>query len=586
MTTKTFSSSDVAKHTTRADCWISIEHNVYDVSKFIALHPGGVAFLTDNAGKDVTALFFKYHHRDVLAKYNRLVVGALSDYKPTRKVVTMPGTFGDMVPYGDPSWYQRMKSPYYKPTHIAFRARVREFVDNEILPTMYQWCEKDQPPHEIYKKMGLGTWHFSWTTTRGESTGNIERPFKKGVMQTPDAATLDGYDGGRRYGVPHGHGALGAYVGSWRAALRHGIGTLVTEDGTYEGDWYCDVRHGYGTQTSGGGAVTYVGEWNVDKRHGVGRLELLEEVYEGSFEDGMRVGYGKASYKGGSETYEGGWLADRYHGMGSLHGLEYDYEGPWRDGCRHGERGKCDHHDGATSYVGAWCEDTMHGQGQFFLQGIGRYDGDFDRNARSGEGIFTFLDGTTLQGQWVGGALCGHGLLKVASEDALSLLAKLGGTHEAAVFPPICVGSFEGEFLGGLMHGQGTMTFLGGGTYAGTWSEGQLHGHGEMTYSDRSVYRGAWRHGMRHGGGDMVYPDGRRFAGMWAGDDREGDGTVSYADGRVVKGSWRGGAAVQLVEVQGAALMVLSPARQDEERADMVDEDANPKMDLPNVVDK
>ena len=27
-------------------------------------------------------------------------------------------------------------------------------MDNEILPTMYQWCEKDQPPHEIYKKMG------------------------------------------------------------------------------------------------------------------------------------------------------------------------------------------------------------------------------------------------------------------------------------------------------------------------------------------------------------------------------------------------------------------------------------------------
>ena len=153
MTTKTFSSSEVAKHNTRADCWISIENSVYDVTKFIALHPGGVAFLIDNAGKDVTTLFFKYHHRDVLAKYSRLCVGQLSGFKP-RSVVAMPGTFGDMVPYGDPSWYQRMKSPYYKPTHIAFRARIRDFVETEILPTMYSWYEKDAPPHDIYQKMG------------------------------------------------------------------------------------------------------------------------------------------------------------------------------------------------------------------------------------------------------------------------------------------------------------------------------------------------------------------------------------------------------------------------------------------------
>jgi alkylation response protein AidB-like acyl-CoA dehydrogenase len=154
---KSFTRAEVAKHNKREDCWIIIENDVYNVTKFINLHPGGVAFLVEAAGTDSTESFRLYHHADVLTKYGpRFHVGTLadSDRVKTKRPVHLPGSFGDMIPYGDPSWYQRMKSPYYKATHIQFRARVREFVDKEILPTMSQWSEKDVPPHDIYKKMG------------------------------------------------------------------------------------------------------------------------------------------------------------------------------------------------------------------------------------------------------------------------------------------------------------------------------------------------------------------------------------------------------------------------------------------------
>ena len=36
-----------------------------------------------------------------------------------------PERWGEGVPWGDPSWYRGYKSPYYKPTHHAWRAKVR-----------------------------------------------------------------------------------------------------------------------------------------------------------------------------------------------------------------------------------------------------------------------------------------------------------------------------------------------------------------------------------------------------------------------------------------------------------------------------
>ena len=54
--TSGISASDVAKHSTKADCWTSISGKVYDITKFIARHPGG-SVITQTCGIDGTQLF-------------------------------------------------------------------------------------------------------------------------------------------------------------------------------------------------------------------------------------------------------------------------------------------------------------------------------------------------------------------------------------------------------------------------------------------------------------------------------------------------------------------------------------------------
>jgi cytochrome b involved in lipid metabolism len=51
-----FSQSDIAKHSNKDSCWMSIDGSVYDVTVFIPTHPGGKAIL-NGCGKDASEMF-------------------------------------------------------------------------------------------------------------------------------------------------------------------------------------------------------------------------------------------------------------------------------------------------------------------------------------------------------------------------------------------------------------------------------------------------------------------------------------------------------------------------------------------------
>ena len=62
--------------------------------------------------------------------------------------------FGCQTPWSEPSWYdESLPNPYYTPDHIAWRNKMRDFVESEIIPNVEQWeSGNDTIPMETYRK--------------------------------------------------------------------------------------------------------------------------------------------------------------------------------------------------------------------------------------------------------------------------------------------------------------------------------------------------------------------------------------------------------------------------------------------------
>jgi len=66
---KVYTLDEVAKHNTEADCWVIVNGEVLDVTKFLPDHPGGKKAILLYAGKDATEEFNMLHEKNVVVKY-------------------------------------------------------------------------------------------------------------------------------------------------------------------------------------------------------------------------------------------------------------------------------------------------------------------------------------------------------------------------------------------------------------------------------------------------------------------------------------------------------------------------------------
>jgi len=130
MAPRTVSKEELAQHRSPGDLWVVVDGDVYDVSKFAKVHPGGARVLEQYGGTDATEVFFELHRKDVLRKYARLVIGRMEGAPaPTA------GEHGiSPVPFDDLPWLQGLSSPYYTESHRRFQKAVRAFVQEELAP--------------------------------------------------------------------------------------------------------------------------------------------------------------------------------------------------------------------------------------------------------------------------------------------------------------------------------------------------------------------------------------------------------------------------------------------------------------------
>lgn len=83
-TVRKISKAELATHSSEFDCWTAYNGKVYNMTQYIAYHPGGKQKLMLGAGKDCTDLFNKFHRwvniDSILA---RCVIGVLSKEEDT-----------------------------------------------------------------------------------------------------------------------------------------------------------------------------------------------------------------------------------------------------------------------------------------------------------------------------------------------------------------------------------------------------------------------------------------------------------------------------------------------------------------------
>ena len=73
--------ADVAQHSTPDDCWSAVNGNAYDLTSWIAEHPGGEEVIIELCGTDGTSAFAAQHgdQGEPERELENLLVGPVAD---------------------------------------------------------------------------------------------------------------------------------------------------------------------------------------------------------------------------------------------------------------------------------------------------------------------------------------------------------------------------------------------------------------------------------------------------------------------------------------------------------------------------
>lgn len=115
-------SDELARHNTSKSMWIAVDGKVYDMTSFLAEHPGGKRLPLKYAGMDATEVWHSMHRPEVLDEYGRdLVIGVLDDGGAS-EASPAPG------PAAGPS---ARDVAAYRTALLACETELRAFIDEE-----------------------------------------------------------------------------------------------------------------------------------------------------------------------------------------------------------------------------------------------------------------------------------------------------------------------------------------------------------------------------------------------------------------------------------------------------------------------
>eukprot|EP00927_Polykrikos_kofoidii_P071206 TRINITY_DN67506_c0_g1_i1.p1 TRINITY_DN67506_c0_g1~~TRINITY_DN67506_c0_g1_i1.p1 ORF type:complete len:395 (+),score=35.52 TRINITY_DN67506_c0_g1_i1:107-1186(+) len=102
-------------------------------------------------------------------------------------------------------------------------------------------------------------------------------------------------------------------------------------------------------------------------------------------------------------------------------------------------------------------------------------------------------------------------------------------------------GQYEGDFMNGMRHGNGTHTWSGE-VYEGQWRWDNRHGWGSLRLADGSSVKGDWERGKPHGFATMTDAEGKiTYEGEFKNGKRHGLGRQLFESGDMYDGGWADG---------------------------------------------
>lgn len=266
--------------------------------------------------------------------------------------------------------------------------------------------------------------------------------------------------------------------------------TLNYSDGSvYDGDTlYGRIRNGTGTF-----------KWNTG------------ESYSGRWENDTMTGTGKMVFPGVGE-YEGGFENDKRSGTGRF---TWYYDGEPEEGA-------------PVSYEGEWTGDQIGPTGKLMLSGIGTYEGAFQRQARHGEGTFTWLNGDAYTGQWANDAISGSGKLTLADGTILEGTFNKGVLSKGSITYAVDGGKAKRPVQNGRLQDSVEVQYSNGTTVSGKLKNQEFTGNVTIKYPTGDSYVGTMKSGVKSGKGTYTWKSGAHYVGEWANDKMSGTGKYYY----------------------------------------------------------